>query len=137
MQPNTPATGNTSTRAAVRAAQRRRRTLILVAIIVVLAIAFAVVLAIFFTRGGGSSPEQEVPSTGECLPASLRITTDPALEGAIEAIIADMTEGDPADCPAVTVRVEDSSITAAALGSGTAPDFDVWVPDSAMWPARA
>ena len=137
VQPNTPATGNTSTRAAVRAAQRRRRTLILVAIIVVLAIAFAVVLAIFFTRGGGSSPEQEVPSTGECLPASLRITTDPALEGAIEAIIADMTEGDPDDCPAVTVRVEDSSITAAALGSGTAPDFDVWVPDSAMWPARA
>ena len=137
VQPDTPATGNTPTRAAVRAAQRRRRTLILVAIIVVLAVAFAVVLGIFFTRGGGGAPEQEAPSADACLPTSLRITADPALEGALEAIVADMTESGSADCPEVTITVEDSSITAAALAAGAAPEFDVWVPDSAMWPARA
>ena len=137
VQPDTPATGNTPTRAAVRAAQRRRRTLILVAIIVVLAVAFAVVLGIFFTRGVGGAPEQEAPSADACLPTSLRITADPALEGALEAIVADMTESGSADCPEVTITVEDSSITAAALAAGAAPEFDVWVPDSAMWPARA
>lgn len=137
VQPTTPTTGSIPTRAAARAAQQRRRLLILLGVILVLAVALAVILGIFFMRGSGGEPEQDqaTTSTGECLPSSLRVTADPAVAGALEAIVADLA-GSRSDCPDVTVRAEDSSVTAAALAAGTAPDFDVWVPDSAMWPAR-
>ncbi|MEV5069823.1 substrate-binding domain-containing protein [Microbacterium sp. LMI12-1-1.1] len=137
-QPNTPASDSAPTRAAARAAQQRRRSLILLGVIIVLAVAVAVVLGVFFLRGAPGEPEQDASSTStsDCLPASLRITADPAVAGAIEATVAELTRS-RADCPGVTINVEDSSATAAALASGSAPEFDVWVPDSAMWPARA
>ena len=136
VQPNTPISSDAPTRAAVRAAQRRRRSLLLLGVILVLVVAIAVVLGIFLTRGTGGEPEQEPASTSGCLPSSLRITADPALAGALEAIVADLPSSG-ADCPDVTIVAEDSAATAAALAAGSAPDFDVWVPDSAMWPARA
>lgn len=138
VQPNTPTSGDAPTRAAARAAQRRRRSLILLGVIVMLAVAIAVVLVVFFMRGAADEPEPESESapTGDCLPSSLRITADPAVAGALEAIVADLA-GSRSDCPDVTIRAEDSSVTAAALAAGSAPEFDVWVPDSAMWPARA
>jgi len=139
VQPNPPVTSDAPTRAATRAAQRRRRTLILLGVILVLAVALVVVLGVLFLRGGGAGePDgaRQPASTSGCLPSQLRITADPAVAGAMEAIVADLTRSG-ADCPRVTVRAEDSSVTAAALAAGSAPDFDVWVPDSAMWPARA
>ncbi|KAF2412697.1 hypothetical protein B1729_13765 [Microbacterium sp. B35-04] len=136
MQPNTPAGDNAPTRAAARAAQHRKRSLILLAVILTLAVAIAVVLGILFLRGAADEPETAPPAAGECLPSALRITSDPAVAGALEAIVADLP-GSGSDCPDVTVRAEDSAVTAAALAAGSAPDFDVWVPDSAMWPARA
>ncbi|MDR7113484.1 hypothetical protein J2X03_003383 [Microbacterium trichothecenolyticum] len=136
VQPNTPINSDAPTRAAVRAAQRRRRSLLLLGVILVLVVAIAVVLGIFLTRGTGGEPEQEPASASGCLPSSLRITADPALAGALEAIVADLPSSG-ADCPDVTIVEEESSTTAAALAAGSAPDFDVWVPDSAMWPARA
>lgn len=138
VQPNTPDSGSAPTRAAARAAQQRRRSLILVGVILVLAVAVAVVLGVFFLRGAPGEPEQDTSSasTSDCLPASLRITADPAVAGAVEAAVADLTRSG-ADCPGVTISVEDSSATAAALAAGSVPEFDVWVPDSAMWPARA
>lgn len=141
VQPNTPANSNAPTRAEVRAAQQRRRSLILLAVVVVLAVTIAVVLGFLFMRGAAGEPQGEPTtsastSTSDCLPSHLRITADPAVAAALEAIVADLP-GSGSDCPEVTIRVEDSSATAAALASGSAPDFDVWVPDSAMWPARA
>ena len=140
VQPNTSISGDAPTRAAARAAQRRRRTLVLLGIVLVLAIAIAVVLGIFFMRGASGAAEDGSASpptaTGECLPSTLRITADPAVAGALEAIVADLA-GSRSDCPDVPIRHEDSLVTASALAMGSAPEFDVWVPDSAMWPARA
>ncbi|NLP83803.1 VWA domain-containing protein [Microbacterium sp. CFH 90308] len=140
VQPNTPTSGDAPTRAAVRAAQRRKRSLMLLGVILVLAIAIAVVLGIFFTRGASSGAEDastaRPASTGECLPSGLRITADPVVAGALEAVVADLA-GTRSDCPDVAINAEDSSVTAAALAAGATPEFDVWVPDSAMWPARA
>ncbi len=137
VQPNTPVSSDAPTRAAVRAAQRRKRSLLLLGVIVVLVVALAVVLGIFLTRGSDTaeSVPEPVPAAG-CLPSSLRITADPAIAGALEAIVADLP-GSGSECPAVSVHSEESAVTAAALAAGSAPDFDVWVPDSAMWPARA
>lgn len=136
MQPNTPAGDNAPTRAAARAAQHRKRSLILLSVILALAVAIAVVLGILFLRGAADEPQTAPTAAEECLPSGLRITADPAVAEALEAIVADLP-GSGSDCPDVTVRAEESAITAAALAAGSAPDFDVWVPDSAMWPARA
>ncbi|WP_157549610.1 VWA domain-containing protein [Microbacterium sp. Leaf288] len=136
VQPNTPINSDAPTRAAVRAAQRRRRSLLLLGVILVLVVAIAVVLGIFLTRGTGTEPDDGPASTGGCVPSSLRVTADPALAAALEAIVADLPDT-RADCPDVTIVAEDSSVTAAALAAGSSPDFDVWVPDSAMWPERA
>lgn len=132
MQPNTPTTGSTPTRAAARAAQQRKRSLILLGVILVLVVAIGVVLGIFLTRGTAAEPDQgAAPAGGDCPASGLSITADPAVAEALEAIVADL------DCSDVTIQAEDSAVTAAALAEGTEPDFDVWVPDSAMWPARA
>jgi hypothetical protein len=136
MQPNTPAGDNAPTRAAARAAQHRKRSLILLTVILALAVAIAVVLGILFLRGAADEPQTAPTAAEECLPSGLRITADPAVAEALEAIVADLPESG-SDCPDVTVRAEDSAVTAAALAAGSVPDFDVWVPDSAMWPARA
>lgn len=137
MQPTSPATGSTPTRAAARAAQRRRRLLFLLGVILVLVIALAVVLGMFLTRGNTGEPGQEaMPAGGDCLASGLSITADPAVAGALEAIVADLTDS-RSDCPDVTIQTEESAVTAEALATGAEPDFDVWVPDSAMWPARA
>src|SRR5690606_6223329 len=133
-QPNTPTEGNLPTRAEVRAAQRRRRSLILLGVIVALAVALAAVLGVIFWRMAAGETGQA--SAGECLPSGLRITADPAVAPALEAVVGDLT-GTRTDCPEVTIRAEDSAITAAALAGGSSPDFDVWLPDSAMWPAQA
>lgn len=136
VQPNTPVSDNAPTRAAVRAAQQRRRSLILLGVVLILVVALVVVLGVLFVRGAGDDPAAAPTSaTDECPPSSLRITADPAVAGALEAIVAD--EARSSGCLDVTIRAEDSSVTASTLASGSAPEFDVWVPDSAMWPARA
>ncbi|MFB8145514.1 hypothetical protein ACFC1W_02105 [Microbacterium sp. NPDC056003] len=135
VQPSTPP-GTAPTRAAVRAAQQKKRSLILVGVILLLVVALVAVLGVMFVRGFPGAAAQQPASEGACLPASLRITADPAVAQALESIVTDLT-GTRTDCPDVSVRAEDSAITAAAITEGTAPDFDVWVPDSAMWPARA
>lgn len=136
MQPNTD-TGSIPTRAAARAAQRRRRQLVLWGVVAIIVVVLVVVFSVVFTRGAAGEPEQEQDpaATGECLPTGLGITADPAVAGALEAVVADLA-GDRSDCPEVTITTEDSAVTAAALSQGTAPGFDVWVPDSSMWPAR-
>ncbi|MFE5409598.1 hypothetical protein [Microbacterium sp. NPDC056569] len=136
VQPSTPTSGDAPTRAAARAAQQRRRSLILLGVIIALVVALAVVAGVFFLRGTPGEPDQEPAVSDGCLPSDLRITADPAVAGALKAIAADLTES-RSDCPAVTVRAEDSAVTAAALAAGSEPGFDVWVPDSAMWPSRA
>ncbi|WP_214467758.1 substrate-binding domain-containing protein [Microbacterium flavescens] len=136
VQSYTPADGNTPTRAAVRAAQQRKRSLILLGVILLLVVALVVVLGVIFVRGSAGAPPEEQSAAGECLPTSLRITADPAVAGALEAIVEDLA-GSRTDCPAVTIQAEDSALTAAALTTGAAPEFDVWVPDSTMWPERA
>jgi hypothetical protein len=118
----------------VRAAQRRKRLGLLVGAIVVLAAALVVVLVLALLRGDADTAEP--PASGACLPASLAITADPSVAEAVESIVGDL-DGVGADCPEVTVRAEVSAETAQALAAGEAPAFDVWVPDSAMWPARA
>ena len=136
VQPNTPASDSVPTRAATRAAQQRKRSLILLAVIVLLAVAISVVLGILFLRGGPTDAEQAPTSTGECLPSGLRVTADPAVAGALEEIAAELN-GSGEDCGDVTIRTEESAVTAGALATGAEPAFDVWVPDSSMWPARA
>ncbi|MCC2031283.1 VWA domain-containing protein [Microbacterium allomyrinae] len=109
---------------------------VLLGIVLVLSVALAAVLGVFFARGAAGQFSQQPTSTGECLPASLRVTAAPAMTGALEAILADLT-GSRSDCPEVAIRAKDSSVTAAALAAGLTPDFDLWVPESAMWPAWA
>lgn len=108
----------------------------LIGVILMLVVALVVVIGVIWTRTNGETPPQEPAAAGECLPSSLRITADPAVAASLEAIVDDLT-GARTDCPVVTVETEDSALTAAALTTGEAPGFDVWVPDSAMWPARA
>ena len=136
VQPSTDTAG-IPTRAAARVAQRRRRSLILVGVVALLVVTLVVVLSIVFTRGAAGEPasEQEPAATGQCLPTTLNITADPAITDALEAIVADLT-GNRSDCPNVAITTEDSAATAAALASGVPATFDVWVPDSGMWPAR-
>ena len=135
VQPNTPANDNAPTRAATRAAKQRRRSLLLLGAIGVLVVALVVVIGVVFVRGVSDEPEQADPpaSPGECLPEDLRITADPAVADAIAAVAADMGT----NCPDPKITTEDSAVTASALATGGEPGFDVWVPDSAMWPARA
>ncbi|TQM33786.1 VWA domain-containing protein [Microbacterium kyungheense] len=136
VQPNTPAGDNAPTRAATRAAKQRRRALILLGVVVLLVVAIVVVVGVVFARGAGDDPqsEQQQPAaTGSCVPADLRITADPAVAEALEAVAAGMGS----DCADLTIHTEDSAVTATALSTGAEPDFDIWVPDSAMWPARA
>ncbi|MDW4571419.1 VWA domain-containing protein [Microbacterium sp. M3] len=135
VQPNTPAGGDAPTRAAVRAAQQRKRLLILLGVILALVVALAVVLGVFLLRGAAAEPEAQPNAASECLPSGLRITADPAVAGALEEIVAEMP-GTGGECPEVTVHEEASAATAATLAAGSEPDFDVWVPDSAMWPAQ-
>jgi hypothetical protein len=108
--------------------------MILLGVIIALAVAITVVLGVIFMRM--ASGEADPAPAGECLPSSLRVTADPAIAAALGAVLVDRT-GSRSDCPVVTIRAEDSAVTAAALAEGSAPGFDVWVPDSAMWPARA
>ncbi|MGN6218457.1 MAG: VWA domain-containing protein [Microbacterium sp.] len=134
VQPNTPASSSSPTRAEVRAAQQRKRSLILLAVVLGLVVALVVVIGVVFARGAGGEPAAEQPpvAAGGCLPSDLRITSDPAVAGAVQAIVDGMGE----NCPDATIVTEDSAATADALSTGAEPDFDVWVPDSAMWPAR-
>lgn len=138
-QPITIPAGDAPTRAAVRAAQQRRRLRVLLGVaVVVLAVALSAVVAVFVARGGSGADADdadEAPAVAGCATTSLRITADPAVADALEAIVADSPESGN-DCLAATFRVEESSVTAAALAAGSPAEFDVWVPDSAMWPAR-
>jgi Ca-activated chloride channel homolog len=133
MQPNTPG-GDGLTRSATRAAQRRKRTVTLVAVIIALVVALIVVVGVVFVRGAGGASAEKAPPSAECLPSGLRITADPAVADAVRALA---THLGGAHCPAVTIQTEDSLATASALATDAKPGFDVWVPDSAMWPARA
>lgn len=135
VQPDTP-TGDAPTRAAARAAQQRRRLQVLLGVIIVLALALAAVVGIVLTRGSGDGGTGGRPAAGACLPAPLRVTADPAVAAAVESVVADLAAGRD-DCPEVTVQAEESAATVAALAEGAAPAFDVWVPESSMWPARA
>lgn len=135
VQPDTP-TGDAPTRAAARAAQQRRRLQVLLGVIIVLALALAAVVGIVLTRGSGDGGTSGPPAAGACLPAPLRVTADPAVAAAVESVVADLAAGRD-DCPEVTVQAEESAATVAALAEGAAPAFDVWVPESSMWPARA
>ena len=132
---NTPTTSESPSRAAVRAAQRRKRSVILLVLVAALAVALIVTVGVVVVRGasGASDPGREPAAASDCLPADLRVTADPAVADALDAMVADIGG---ADCPAVTIRAEDSAVTAAALSEGAEPDFDIWVPDSSMWPAR-
>jgi len=132
VQATTP-TGEPPTRAAARSAQRRRNSRILLAVSILLAVALvAVIGVIFLHRAAGDAPAAgaAAAASGDCLPADTRITADPTVADALEAIIADT------DCPDVAIHPEDSAVTAAALAAGGDPDFDLWVPDSSMWPAQ-
>jgi len=132
VQPTT-STGEPPTRAAARAAQRRRNSRILLAVSIPLAVALvAVVGVVFLNRPAGDAPAARAAgaASADCLPAGVRLTADPAIATALEAILAD------AGCPDVAIHSEDSAVTAAALAAGKDPDFDLWVPDSAMWPAQ-
>lgn len=135
VQPNTPAGDNAPTRAATRAAKQRRRSLILLGVVLLLVVALVVVLGVVFARGAGDEPaaEEQPAATDSCLPEDLRITADPTVAGAVEEVAAALGT----DCADVSIHTEDSAVTANALSTGAEPDFDIWVPDSAMWPARA
>ncbi|MEQ6896582.1 VWA domain-containing protein [Microbacterium sp. KR10-403] len=103
------------------------------AVSILLAVALvAVIGVIFLHRATGDAPTggAAAAASGDCLPADTRITADPAVADALEAIIADT------GCSDVAIHSEDSAVTAAALAAGGDPDFDLWVPDSAMWPAQ-
>jgi Ca-activated chloride channel family protein len=134
VQPTTP-TGDAPTRVAARAAQRRRRTLALLGVIVVLAVALAFVLYAFLARGGADESAQGSTAADGCPASGLRVTADPAVAGALESVAAELAASG-SGCADVTIRTEDSARTAEALAAGSSPDFDVWVPDSAMWPER-
>ncbi|WP_417564458.1 hypothetical protein [Microbacterium sp.] len=130
--------GEPPTRAAARAAhatQRRRNSWLLLAISAFLAVALVAVIAIIVThRTADGLAGAGAAASGDCLPSGLRITADPAVADALQAIIDRVPTS--ADCRDVRIRPEDSATTAAALAAGDAPNFDLWVPDSAMWPAR-
>lgn len=136
LHPIAPASSDAPTRAAVRAAQQRNRRNALVVIALVLTTALLVALGMIFVRGADRAPDPGVTSASSCEPTNLRVIADPSVAAPLEEIVADLSDSQ-ADCLNVTIRAEDSSQTAAALGAGSRPWFDVWLPDSAMWPARA
>lgn len=108
----------------------------LVTVVVLLALALAAAVGIVLTRGGSEGPQAQSIAQTECLPAGLQILADPSIAPALTAIVADLVEaGD--GCAEISVQTEDSAVTAASLAAGTPPAFDIWVPESAMWPARA
>lgn len=141
--PIAPASSDAPTRAAVRAAQHRARVRIVSVTAMLLGIAVVVALGIIFVRGVDGASDQAVDLAGQgataprdCEPTTLRVTADPSVAPVLEETVADLSHSQT-DCLNVMVRAEDSSQTAAALGAGAAPDFDVWMPDSTLWPARA
>ncbi|WP_181905846.1 VWA domain-containing protein [Microbacterium bovistercoris] len=102
-------------------------------------ISVALVTAIVFVVGAivTNRPEaaaDDAAAAAGCLPSDLRITADPAVAEALESILR-KPAGGSGDCAGVTVTAEPSATTAVALGKGERPDFDIWVPDSGMWPA--
>lgn len=131
-QLNQPSGGDALTRAEERAEKRRKGVLIaLAALVAVLAVAVVAAFGLIFARAAAN---EAVPAE-ECHLQGLRITADPMIAGALEEVIAELAASEP-DCSDVTVRAEDSSVTAASLVAGAEPEFDVWVPDSASWPTR-
>lgn len=123
-------------RAVARSQKRRRRTRALVGVVVLLAVALVTVIGVVVSRTGSGDDRVDPLAGGGCLTQRLSVTADPSLAGAVEAIAEDMSDA-PGTCADVAVTEEDSAVTAAALAEGDEPTFDVWIPDSSMWPARA
>lgn len=144
-QPNQPPGGEAMTRAAALAdltraealaEQKRKRALIaLTALVAVLAVAVVAAFGLIFVRTAANEAADAAVPPAECHLQSLRITADPMIAGALEDVVAE-SAASGADCSEVTVRSEDSALTAASLAAGAAPEFDVWVPDSAIWATR-
>ncbi|WP_344738437.1 hypothetical protein [Microbacterium awajiense] len=104
-------------------------------LVILLAVALVAVAGVVAVKVIGAGESAAAPGDG-CLVADVRVVADPAVAGALEAVADDLGDSD-AGCAQATITVEESAQTAAALAGGTHPEFDVWVPDSAMWPAWA
>lgn len=120
-----------------RAEGKRRAILIaLTALVAVLAVAVVAAFGFIFMRASANrAAAEEAALVEKCEVQGLRITADPMISAAIEDVIAELAESAP-DCAEVVVQTEESAVTASALAAGTTPDFDVWIPDSAIWPQR-
>ncbi|WP_434812288.1 hypothetical protein [Microbacterium sp. bgisy189] len=136
-QSSLPTVGDALTRSSARADKQRTRTRILLGIVLLLALALVIVIGVVVIKGGLGGGNTAAPSGGgDCIATELRVTADPDIAVALQTIVEDLDSAG-GDCPDVTVRSEESAVTAAVLGEGGDPGFDVWVPDSSMWPARA
>lgn len=136
-QSSLPTGGETPTRSSVRADMQRTQTRIMIGIVLLLALALVIVIGVVVVKGGLAGGNTAAPTGGgDCIATELQVTADPKIAGALEAVVDELdTVG--GDCPSVVIRTEESAVTAAVLGEGADPEFDAWVPDSSMWPARA
>ncbi len=134
-QSDPPPTGAVPTRSAARAAKKKVPSRILAGLVILLAVALVAVGGVVAVKVLGVGDTAAAPGDG-CLDADVRVVADPAVAEAIEAVAADLGDAG-SGCATATVVVEDSAETAAAIAAGDEPAFDVWVPDSAMWPAWA
>ncbi|MDZ8201478.1 VWA domain-containing protein [Microbacterium sp. SSW1-59] len=114
----------------------RRPVVVLAVVVFALLVALVAVVTVMFARGAATATAPSEADPPGCLPAEIRVTTDPALADVVDAVAADLAAAGAA-CPPVTITVEPSRATAASLAAGDAPTFDLWIPDSAMWPAWA
>lgn len=116
-----------------RPLRQNRPALLLLGTSVGLVVAIVFVLGAIITKRVGAADEDGARTPAGCLSSDLRITADPpAVADALLSVVGAAT-GD--DCPVPKVTAEASAITAAALREGGAPGFDIWVPDSDLWPA--
>lgn len=110
---------------AAAVAQRNPRVIALAIALVVLAVA-AILLAIRIADPSGARGL----ASGCAAPSSLRVVANPLIAPAL-AEIADESAGER--CAVVDVTERSSAQMADEVAAGTAPEFDLWVPDSLAW----
>ncbi|WP_298038989.1 substrate-binding domain-containing protein [uncultured Microbacterium sp.] len=113
--------------------RRRRNTVLLAIVSILLAVALLVVVSVIFTKRSAVADGADDAPTSACIAEGMRIIADPSVADALRAVVDDAQTAD--GCAALSVTEVDSVVTADSLAEGNAPEFDIWVPDSDMWPS--
>ncbi|MBK3559465.1 VWA domain-containing protein [Streptomyces sp. MBT56] len=113
---------------------RRRRRTVAIATLLVLAVATGTAVA---AKGGLLSFSESCEDSAVRLSVVASPDIAPAVRSIAEQARADEVKAD-GHCLVVEVLARDAHKVAEALAAGdTEPDFQVWLPDSDLWPERA